>query len=200
MNAQPKYIITLLSAISVFTLITLAQQPQEVPGETLARMQKLGEELATPTSSHLFLHQLAGEWVTTTSVMGMAPSTGTASYKMIFGGRYLDGSHDGTYFGIPFNARTTIGYDNYKQKFVYSSIDDLSTTILGAEGILNPSIKVLSLWGTMDEWMTDEHDKPVMYRYIIIDENNYVFEVHDLSMGDKSKVIEVMYTRVTAPE
>lgn len=200
MNAQSKYIITLLSVITAITLFTRAQQPEEVPGETLARMQKLGEELATPTSNHLFLHQLAGEWVTTTSVMGLDPTSGTASYKMILGGRYLDGSHESTYFGIPFNARTTIGYDNYKQKFVYSSIDDLSTTMLGAEGILNQSIKVLSLWGSMDEWMTDEHDKPVMYRYIIIDENNYAFEVHDLSMGNKSKVIEVMYTRVTAPE
>ena len=145
MNVHPKYIITLLSAISVFTLITLAQQPQEVPGETLARMQKLGEELATPTSNHLFLHQFVGEWVTTTSVMGLDPTSGTASYKMILGGRYLDGSHDSTYLGIPFNARTTIGYDNYKRKFVYSSIDDLSTTMLSAEGILNKSSKVLSI-------------------------------------------------------
>jgi len=55
---------------------------------------------------------------------------------------------------------------------------------------------VLSLWGTMDEWMTDEHDKPVLYRFSFVDEDHVVLEVHDLGIaGGDSLVIEVKYDR-----
>jgi hypothetical protein len=103
--------------------------------------------------------------------------------------------HDGNFTGVPFEGRLTIGYDNYKHKFVASYLDNLGTSIRNAEGMLDQTGTILSLWGPMDEWMTDEHDKPVLYRYRIIDNNHFVFEVHDLEMGDDSKVIVVTYTR-----
>ena len=174
----------------------MTQSRQEVPGETLARMQRLAEELATPNSNHDFLAQMAGEWITSSSVLGMEPSTGTASYNMILCKRFLDGTHDGTFMSIPFEGRLTIGYDNYKHKFVATFFDNLGTSIRSAEGMLDRRGKTLTLWGTMDEWMTDEHDKPVMYKYIMLDESHFNFEVHDLALGDSSKVITVTYKRI----
>jgi len=176
-----------------------ASVQEEVPGETMARMMKLGEELAKPNENHVFLSKLAGEWTTSSTLMGMQPTLGNASYSMILGNRYLDGMHDGTFMSVPYLGRLTIGYDNYKHKFVASFIDDLGTSIRPAEGVLDRTGNVLSLWGTMDEWLTDEHDKPVLYRYRIIDETRFSFEVHDLSMGNDSKVIEVTYTRKPSP-
>lgn len=195
MNDQAKQIIPLFIAFICINLVTYASQQNEVPGETMARMMKLGNEIATPNENHAFLSKLAGEWETSASLMGMESTPGTASYKMILGNRYLDGMHFGTFMGTPFEGRLTIGYDNYKHKFVSSYIDDIGTSIRPAEGMLNRTGTVLSLWGPMDEWMTDEHDKPVLYRYTIIDENQFVFEVHDLGMGTQSKVIVVTYTR-----
>jgi hypothetical protein len=105
--------------------------------------------------------------------------------------------HDGDFMGVPFIGRLTLGYDNYKHKFVASFIDNLGTSMRNAEGLLDRSETVLSLWGEMDEWMTDEHDKLVLYRYQIVDSNTIVFEIHDLALGQDSKVIEVTYTRMT---
>jgi hypothetical protein len=50
----------------------------------------------------------------------------------------------------------------------------------------------------MDEWMTGEHDKTVKYLTRIVDENTYVFEIHDLAIvPGETKVMEIEYTRVT---
>ena len=188
----------LIKAVTIVTILSLAVSPpeNEVPGETLARMQQLGEELATPNKHHKFLEQMAGEWLTESSFMELEPTTGTASYSMILGDRYLDGFHQGDFMGAFHKGRLTVTFDNYKNKYVATFINNLTTTLLYAEGLVDQSGKVLSLWGTMDEWLTDEHDKPVLYRFTIVDEDNYIFEVHDVSLGDNSKVIEVLYTRV----
>lgn len=196
MNVQATQIIPLSIAILGISLVSYSIQKDEVPGETIARMMKLGEELATPNTNHTYLARMAGEWTTSSTVMGMEPSSGSATYNMILEDRYLDGFHDGHFMGVAFESRVTLGYDNYKHKFVASYIDNLGTSIRNAEGLLDQSQTTLSLWGTMDEWMTDEHDKPVMYRYRIINENTFSFEVHDLAIGTQSKVIEVLYTRV----
>ncbi|MBT4530734.1 MAG: DUF1579 family protein [Phycisphaerae bacterium] len=189
-----------ISSIAFLTSISLfatAQIDDEVPGEMLARMQQLGEELATPTSQHDFLAQMAGEWSTSTSVLDMDPSIGSASYTMIFGNRFLDGMHNGSVTNIPFEGRLTIGFDTYKHKFTASFIDNLGTSMRSAEGLLDKTGKVLSLWGTMDEWMTDEHDKPVLYRYAILDKDHFTFEVHDLSVVSSTLVIKVSYERIS---
>ena len=88
--------ITLLSVILTLGFYSIAAPPQEVPGETLARIEKLSEVFATPNENHVFLERLAGEWETSTSVMGLPEEKGTASYKMIFGNRFLDGNYIGT--------------------------------------------------------------------------------------------------------
>lgn len=193
-------------SITIFLLVTAAfgfaftNQPNESPGESMARMAKLGEQFSTPNQMHEFLTQMTGEWTTSTVIMNLPPESGNAQYSMIFGNRFLDGLHTGNVMGVDFIGRLTIGYDKYKHKFIASFLDNLGTSIRTAEGMLDRSGTTLSLWGTMDEWMSNEHDKPVMYRYNMIDKNHFVFEVHDLAMGDSSKVIVVTYTRAPKGE
>jgi hypothetical protein len=184
--------IVILASLSLYSF---AMQQNEVPGETLARMEKLGKELATPNQNHAFLKQLAGNWRTSSSYLGMEPTTGNATYGMIFANRFLDGIHKGSIGGVPLEGRLTIGYDNYKHKFVASFLDDLGTSIRHAEGLLSRSKKVLTLWGTMDEWLNDQHDIPVMYRFSIIDDDHFVFELHQLTLAKDTLVISVHYTR-----
>ena len=51
--------------------------------------------------------------------------------------------------------------------------------------------------GTMDEWMTDEHDKPVMYRYNIIDHDHFDLEIHDLGIvPGETAVITMVFKRL----
>ncbi|MBT5365158.1 MAG: DUF1579 family protein [Phycisphaerae bacterium] len=183
--------------IASLAIVSIATTTDVVPGQTLARMEKLGKELATPNSNHQILEKLAGEWNTVQTFMDTNPTAGTASYKMIYDNRFLDGTHTGSILDIPFEGKLTIGYDNYKHKYVISFIDNLGTALRTAEGMLDKSGEVLSLWGTMDEWMTDEHDKPVMYQFKFIDKDTFFLGIHDLSILDKnSLVIAVTYTRV----
>ena len=69
-----------------------------------------------------------------------------------------------------------------------------------AEGMLDRTGTILSLWGVMDEWMTGEHDKPVLYRYVVVSDIQILFEVHDLGLGKDSKVITVLYDRIIKEE
>lgn len=185
-------------AISIIFSLVAGLGPKESPGETMARMKILGELLATTNENHAFLRRFTGDWMTETSIMGMEPSKGTSSNKMIFGDRFLEGVYAGDYMGVTFEGRMTMGYDNYKKKFIVSYIDSLGTSMRTAEGMLDQTGNVLSLWGFMDEWMTGEHDKPVMYRYIWNNKDHFTTEVHDLGIvPGNSKVIQVEYYRVT---
>jgi hypothetical protein len=178
------------------SLCAFTSNQNESPGESMAKMLKLGEELATPNENHLFLKKLTGDWVTTTSIMDMPEEFGTSTNVMIFGDRYLDSSYGGTFMGVKYTGRMTVGFDNYKNKFVAVFIDTLGTSMRTAEGMLDRTKTSLSLWGTMDEWMTDEHDKPVMYRYNIIDHDHFDLEIHDLGIvPGKTRVITMQFIR-----
>ena len=181
-----------MTSLCAFTL-----NQNESPGESMAKMLKLGEELATPNENHLFLKKLTGDWVTTSSIMNMPEEVGAATNEMIFGDRFLEGSYGGTFMGVRYTGRMTVGYDNYKNKFVAVFIDTLGTSMRTAEGMLDHSKTTLSLWGTMDEWMTNEHDKPVMYRYNIIDHDHFDLEIHDLGkVPGETTVIKMVFKRL----
>ena len=185
------YSLPAILSLCAFTVIQ-----SETPGESMAKMLELGERLATPNENHLFLAKLSGDWKTTSSIMNLPEDQGTASYEMSLGGRFLDGSHGGSFMGVQYTGRMILGYDNYKNKFVAMFIDTLGTSMRTAEGMLDRSKTTLSLWGTMDEWLTDEHDNPVLYRYRIIDDDHFNLEIHDLGIvPGETRVITVNFER-----
>ena len=182
--------------IFIIALYSNAAPTNEVPGETLARMKKLGEEYATPNENHAFLNRLSGNWNTSSTVMELPQEEGKAIFEMILGDRFLNGDISGTFAKVPYAGRVTIGYDNFRHKFVATFLDDLGTSIRSAEGSLDKTGNILSLWGSIDEWMTDQHDNPVKYRYIIVDKDQFVFEIYDLAAHPNSVVIKTTYRRV----
>ena len=75
-------------------------------------------------------------------------------------------------------------------------IDDMGTVMSTGDGNFDQSGKVLTLFGKMDEPTTGEYDKNVKYVSRWIDNNKFIFEIHDLAIGEpNTKVIEVEYTR-----
>jgi hypothetical protein len=55
------------------------------------------------------------------------------------------------------------------------------------------------MWGLMDEPMTGEVGKHVKYVTRVINDDKFIFEIHDLAIGgDKTKVVEIVYTRKPA--
>ena len=174
----------------------LSQDHGEMDPAQMQRMMQLAEELATPGEAHKRLDFFAGEWDTSTTIMGMPSETGTQSIKWILGGRQLRSSFKGTMMGRPFEGLGLLGYDNYKKKYTSVWCDSQSTTLLTSEGLADQTGKVITLYGTMDEWMDGTHDKAVKYVYRIVDENTYEFEIHDLGIvPGETKVISMTSTR-----
>jgi len=197
MQRRTRQFVSLLSMFTILVLCAFASKQDEGPGEVMARMVKLGEQLATPNEHHAFLEKLSGTWTTSSSIMNLPTDQGTSTNEMILGGRFLECSYGGTFMDVQYTGRMILGYDNYKHKFVAMFIDTLGTSMRTAEGMLDKTKTTLSLWGTMDEWMTDEHDIPVLYRYRIVDKNHYVLEIHDLTIvPGETTVITMVFKRL----
>ncbi len=162
----------------------------------MAEMMKKMEAHATPGKPHEMLAGLVGKWKTSTTMMGMAATPGTAEYTSILGGRYIQQQYEGTMMGQPYTGMGLLGYDNYKKKFTSTWIDSVSTTKNDAEGMLDQTGKIINFYGTMDEYLTGEHDKPVKYVLDMTNPDRVVFEIHDLAIGANSKVVEIVYERV----
>jgi hypothetical protein len=62
---------------------------------------------------------------------------------------------------------------------------------------MDPSGNALLSYGTIDEYLTGEHDKMVKYVWRFPSKDKMVLEIHDLPIGENNtKVLEFAYTRV----
>jgi hypothetical protein len=95
----------------------------------------------------------------------------------------------------PFQGRGITAYDNFKKKYISTWTDSMSTGIFISEGSADESGKVLTFVGKMDDPMTGQKDKPTKFIIRILSADKHVMEMHDLSLGEKSKVFEMTYTR-----
>ena len=174
----------------------LSQDHGDMEPAQMQRMMQLAEALATPGEAHPRLDHSTGACGTTPTMTGMEPVACTQSIKWIIGGRQLHSSFKGTMMGRPFEGFGLLGYDNYKKKYTSVWCDSQSTTLLTSEGLADQTGKVITLYGTMDEWIDGTHDKAVKYVYRIVDKNTYDFEIHDLGIvpGD-TKVISMTAMR-----
>ena len=201
-------------ALSLLSGHVLSQPgPGDDPGEA-AKMMRLWQKYATPGEHHKKLDYFVGEWDATTRIWmngtGQPPTESTAviTYKKIFGGRFLETRMEGTMRFEVEGAMIEVlvsgvgytGYDNFKKKYVSFWIDNNNTVMYVSEGLLDETGKVFTYYGTMDEWMTGEHDKPFKLVDRIVDENNCVSELHDLSIvPGETKVMEVVGKRRQQP-
>ena len=96
---------------------------------------------------------------------------------------------------MPFQGLGLTGYDKMKQKYVGVWIDSMVTAMATSEGSADVEGKVLTMSGTMDDPMTGEKNKPIKYVMRIAGQDKHVMEMHDLSLGEKSKMGEITYTR-----
>jgi len=177
---------------------TRPAQPSE---EEMARIMEQWQQIASPGEHHRLLDRFVGQWKSRTKVMSMGPepmvSEGTASFEWILDGRFLRHEQTGTFMGMPMKGLGVLGYDNFKRKYSLCWMDNLGTAMLHAEGLLNMTGDQITYYGTMDEWMTGEHDKAVKYVYRFVDDDHMIFEMHDLGIvPGETKVVEVKCERV----
>ena len=166
----------------------------------MAEMMDRMARYTQPGTQHEVLERFLGTWKTETRFfMGAEPSAaevGEAVTRWQIDGRWLITETTGRMMGRPLETCSLMGYDNFKQSFVATSVTSMDTAMNRSEGDLDPGGDVLLLYGTIDEYLTGEHDKMVKTVYRFLSEDEYVMEVHDLPIGEKNtKVVEITYTR-----
>jgi hypothetical protein len=167
----------------------------------MQEMMKKMEELAAPGPEHRLLASMAGQWEAEARCFMAGPEApptvtkGSCKSTMILGGRFLQEEFQGDMMGKKFTGMGLMGYDKFNQKYVSIWMDDMGTGIFSSEGTSDASGKVFTLNGKMDDPMTGEKAKSMRLVTRIVNPDKRVFEMHDVALGDKSKVMEITYTR-----
>lgn len=193
----------LLLAASLCSISALAEETAaktEAMDPKMAEMMKKAEEAGTPGKEHKLLNDLfAGSW--SADVKCWMPgktepiaNTGSSKAEMILNGRFLREEFTGEFMGKPFRGIGITGYDKTSKKFTNVWMDDMSTAILVTEGSSDDDGKTLTFTGKMT-CPAEGTEKPVKLVIKITDTNKHTFEMHDPSLGEKSKTMEITYIK-----
>ncbi|HUN80710.1 MAG TPA: DUF1579 domain-containing protein [Phycisphaerae bacterium] len=175
----------------------------------MAEMMKKCEAAGKPGPNHKILDPLVGEWKTKTRMwmdpsMPPTESEGTASTKWIMDKRFLTEELNaemvmpdakGGMSKVPFHGLSTTGFDNIKNLYVGTWIDDMGTCILTMSGSYNPTTKTLSTYGKMDDLMMGVYGKMLRYDTKFVSNDKHVFTMYDCHAGPDYKIMEITYTR-----
>ena len=198
-----KYAAAALVLVVGLTSLSLSWGQEKRSGnDAMDEMTKKWTEYGAPGEAHKRLNDLAGAWETESKIWmegpGIQPTVtrGSSENKWILGGRFLQQEMKGEMMGMPMNGVGVLGYDNFKKKYIGFWIDNTYTGQFTMEGTVDQTGKVFTMYGTMDEWMTGEHNKMVKYVTRIVGKDKHIFEIHDLSLTEGStKTVEMTYTR-----
>ena len=202
-------VLTLVAAASGLTLpfhgagTRAAQEPQAsqaASADDMAAMMDRMKRFTEPGAAHRELARFLGTWDTETRFFMAGqptpPEKGRVETTWLMDGRWLQSKGTGTLMGRPLETFALLGYDNFKLSYVVSSVSTMDTAMHHAEGDMDPTGEALLLYGTLDEYLTGEHDKMVKTVWRFPSPDELVMEVHDLPIGEKNtKVVEIRYSR-----
>lgn len=169
-------------------------------GQDSAAMMKAWMDYMTPGEMHSMLAKDNGTW-NAQITMWMAPdappqkSTGTATYKMIMGGRYQQGEFKSVMGGMPFEGMSTVGYDNAKKAYVSTWVDNMGTGIMSMQGNYDAATKTYEFKGKTYDPMTG---KECDFRQTIkrVDDNTLREEMYATYPGaSEFKSMEITFKR-----
>ncbi len=173
----------------------------QAEGDMDPAMMAAWMKASTPGQHHAYLSPMAGDWNYTIR-WRMAPeapwteSTGAATNKMIMGGRFMVQDVRGETMGMPFHGMATIGYDNIKQEYVNTWMDNMGTMIILSYGSCDDSGKVFTFRGKMDDPMSGKKDVPYKTVTTVLNDDKHTFEwSNPHTDGKMFKMMEIIYTR-----
>ena len=175
----------------------------------MQEMMKKCEAMSKPGSNHKIFEKLAGDWKLQTKMwmdpsMPAMESEGTATTKLIMDKRFISEDVTGEMImpdekggmnKMPFHGKGMTGFDNLKNLYVGTWIDDMGTCILTMSGSYNPETKTLQMFGTMDDPMMGVYGKTLRYETKFLSNDKHVFAMYDCHAGIDHKVMEITYTR-----
>ncbi|MEQ1632439.1 MAG: DUF1579 family protein [Planctomycetota bacterium] len=177
-----------------------AQDPGAQDPQAMKEMMAKAAKFTQPGPLHKELEKFVGTWTTGSAfVMGgnkTPASPGTMTFRWLMEGRWLACEWKGTLMGRPYESFWLLGYDNFKKSFVITTVQNMDTAMLRSEGDLTQDGKTLITWGTLDEYLTGEHDKIVKNVFRFVDADHITIEVHDMHIGESNtQVLDIALTR-----
>jgi hypothetical protein len=179
---------------------TPAKAEEWVPVDSATAMKTM-MEAGTPGKEQAMLAKSNGTWKAETT-MWMAPdappmkSMGTATNKMILGGRYQQMTFKGDMMGSPFEGVGTTAYDNARKTWTSTWVDNMSTAILNMEGTWDEATKTMTSTGKM---ICPGNGKMCEMKEVLkmVDDNTQVMEMYgpDMKTGKQYKNMEIKLTR-----
>ena len=179
---------------------SLIARGSQDPADIAKEMEKM-KKWTEPGKNHETLKKFLGSWTTETKFFfgdkASPPTEGTAEGEWLMEGRWLRfESNTPKLMGKPFRSFCVLGYDNFKKSFVATTVSSWDTAMIRIEGDLDQHGKSLIAYGTLDEYMTGEHDKAIKVAWRFESADRFIMEVHDLPIGEThTKVFEIAYTR-----
>lgn len=193
--------VLLVCAVALAAGPALAQdKPASQQHAEQEAMMAAFQKAMTPGAEHKMLEAMAGEW-TYASKMWMDPAAppleagGTSSFKSILGGRYVQHEHRGIAMGLPFHGIGVNGYDNLKQRFVSTWIDNMATAILFMTGSFDPATQTFTYTGEMSDVMKPGTLVEIRQTLHAPDADTALMEWYETRDGKETKTMEIRYQR-----
>ena len=191
-----------MMATLLLGLNAMAAEHPNVQDPKMQEMMKKYEAAATPGEQHKVLAGIVGNWKTT-SQMWNAPDTkpevskGSANFKMILGGRWLQQEFKGTAMGKPFQGIGMLGYDNVKGKYVTHWYDSMSTGSMESEGEFDASTKTFKDRGIASCPISPTKTQEVRNEWQMVSKNKMIFSMYGRNPdgGPEFKMMEIVYTK-----
>jgi len=180
------------------SLLSYAEQNADMENMKAEYMKKW-QEYATPGDGHKVLEQLVGNWDYSLKYWSSpdAPpeeSTGTNDVKWILGNRFLEMDVKGSSMGQPFEGMGILGYDNAKNEYINTWIDNMGTGMMNATGSYDAETKTLTEAGTYTDPMSGQQSFKGVTKFI--DADNITYEMYISGREEKeTRVMEINYTR-----
>lgn len=202
-SARFAHALTLFAVAMLLAVPALAQEKkpaaQPMSKEQQAQMDAMMKAM-TPGAAHKRLGEMAGEW-TFTNKMWMDPSapptesTGSATHRLILGGRYLHGEHRGMFAGMPFEGISIMAFDNVTQKYYLSWIDNMGTGLAYFAGTYDAAKRAYTYLGDMDDPTRPGTKLKVREVITIVDANTLRVDWYQAEGGKEVKTMEIVYSR-----
>lgn len=165
-----------------------------------ATMMKNWQEYMTPGAMHKMMAGWDGTWNSEVT-MWMEPgapetkSTSSAVNKMVLNGLYQESTHTGEMMGMPFNGKSTAGFDNHTKEFVSTWIDNMGSGIMVLKGPWDEATKTMNLKGKVVD-PTSKREMEVRETYKVIDNNTHEMEMFmTMPDGKEFKTMNIKFTR-----
>lgn len=186
--------------LMVISAAALAEEAKKAPSSEEQAMMDKYMKAATPGPEHQRLAKMAGKWkmeVTAWMKPDSPPqkSEGTAEYRPVLGGRFLEQEVHGTMGDQPFEGRGLEGFDNVTKLYVGTWVDNMSTAPMVMKGKCAADGKKCTMKGKVADAIAGK-EVPVTTVMIVKDDNNFTWQMMGPGPDGKPfKTLEIVYTR-----